>query len=86
MADLVALKGANILSAQTSQERASFYAKPGEMRRIQREQKTQQDLELLYEREQLEAQTSAKERLAKASQNTNEGATQASAEDGGNNE
>lgn len=70
-ADLVALKGANILSAQTAQERASFYAKPGEARRIQREQKAQQDLELLYEREQLNAQTSAKERLAKTTQANN---------------
>ena len=58
-ADLVALKGAKIISAQTAAERASFYSKPGEARRIKQEEKTAADLELLYEREQLKAQTKA---------------------------
>lgn len=51
--DLVALKGAKIISAQTAQERASFYAKPGEVRRIANEEKRAQDMELLYEQQQL---------------------------------
>ena len=56
-ADLVALKNADIISAQTAAERASFYSKPGEARRIREEKKAMQDIDLLYEREQLKAQS-----------------------------
>ena len=59
-ADLVALKSADIISAQTASERASFYSKPGESKRIQREKKAQQDLDLLYEQEELKAQSTYK--------------------------
>lgn len=52
-ADLVALVNAKILSRQTAAERASFYSKPGEMERIKQELKEQQDMDLLYEYEQL---------------------------------
>lgn len=52
-ADLVALVGAKVISRQTAAERASFYSKPGEMERINKEAKVERDMDLLYEYEQL---------------------------------
>lgn len=48
-ADLTALVGAKIISRDTASRRASFYSMPNEDRKIQKEQKAQQDLELTYE-------------------------------------
>lgn len=53
--DLVSLVGAKIISRQTAAERASFYSKPGEMDRILNEKKQEQDVDLVYEFEQLKA-------------------------------
>lgn len=58
-ASIVSLKSAEILSAQTAQERVPFYSKPGEMRRIENERKAKQDAELLYEQTVIEAQSEA---------------------------
>lgn len=69
--DVVALKSANIISAQTAAERTSFYSKPGEARRIQKEQKAIQDAELLYEQQTLDAQADANIRTAEASSKLN---------------
>ena len=54
-ADLVALVGAKVISRKTAAERASFYSKPGEMERIMNEKKQEQDIDLVYEFEQLKA-------------------------------
>ncbi len=72
-ASVVALKGAEILSAQTAQERVPFYSKPGEMRRIQNERKAKQDEELLYEQGILDAQSEANIAEAKATSKLNNG-------------
>ena len=54
-ADLVALVGAKVIARETAAERASFYSKPGEMERIMNEKKQEQDIDLVYEFEQLKA-------------------------------
>lgn len=70
VSDLVALTGAGILSKMTAGERAPFYAKSCEWKRVQKEQKEKQDAELLYEQKTIEANKKAEmEKSAAAAKN-----------------
>ncbi|MCQ2231429.1 MAG: phage portal protein [Paludibacteraceae bacterium] len=55
-ADLVALVGAKIISKQTAADRASFYSKPNEQKKILAEEKAADDQELVHEIKTIEAQ------------------------------
>lgn len=57
VADAVSLTANKIISRQTAAEMCSFYSKPGEQTKVAKEQKADQDRELLYEQTVMDQKT-----------------------------